>query len=313
MNRFIRYWNQNRIKIIITILIIAFIIILIQVINNILKQVQSEIPISNTVIKDTSIPDESVITGEKLPEEKTESNVNIIEEFVNYSNKKEYEKAYNLLSQECKDELYSTLDDFIVNYCNKIFYTEKTYNLELWQYTTNAYTYKIIYTENNILSTGNINSGNNIEDYITIVESSNGCKLNLNKLIEKKVINKTIEQDGIQISIIERTIYNDYEKYKITFKNNTNNTILLNEGTNGNDICLIDKNETEYDSIINEIPLINLELKPGIQKTLEIRFYKMYNLYRTINNINFRNIILDKESYSKDKNNARKISISIDI
>ena len=133
MTRFIRYFSQNRIRIIITILIVVFIIIIIQVVNYILKQSRTEYQPSNSItIEDTSIPSESVITGEKLPEETTNTNIETIQQFVDYCNNKQYENAYNLLSQDCKDELYNTLDTFINNYCNNIFTTNITYNLELW-------------------------------------------------------------------------------------------------------------------------------------------------------------------------------------
>lgn len=313
MKKLIRYWNQNRLKIIIIGIIIVFIIILIQTINGILERVNTDSNETNVVIKDTSIPGESVITGEELPEETTNTNVNIIKQFVDYANKKDYKSAYDLLTDECKDELYGTVDLFIQNYCNKIFNTEKTYNLELWQYTTNTYTYRITYTENNLLETGNINSNNNVEDYITIIENSEGYKLNINNFIEKRNINKTQEQDGIQITVNNRYMYTNYEKYSITIKNNTDKNILLNDGSNGNDICLIDNNDSEYDSILNEIPLMNLEINAGMQKTIEVRFYKMYNLYRTIRYINFKNIITDKESYEINNNNVNKLNISIDI
>ena len=39
MNKIIRYWNQNRKQIIIVIAIIAFIIIMLRVINNLAKQI----------------------------------------------------------------------------------------------------------------------------------------------------------------------------------------------------------------------------------------------------------------------------------
>ena len=121
MNRFIRYFNQNRVKIIIAILIVAFIIILVQAINNILKEMQTEEEPTEPVIQDSSRPVESVITGEELTEKTTDNNLNIISQFVEFCNNQEYENAYNLLSQDCKDAVYSTLDSFVTNYCNKVF------------------------------------------------------------------------------------------------------------------------------------------------------------------------------------------------
>ena len=315
MNRFIRYFNQNRVKIIIAILIVAFIIILVQAINNILKEMQTEEEPTEPVIQDSSRPVESVITGEELTEETTDNNLNVIGQFVGFCNNQEYENAYNLLSQDCKDAVYSTLDSFVTDYCNKVFTTNMSYNLELWYNASNAYTYRILYFENNILSTGNINPTNNIEDYITVTESEDGYKLNINNFIERETINKSqnIEGTEITITINDRYIYRSYERYTITVRNNTDKTILLSEGTNGNDICLVDSNEVEYDSIINEVSLANLELTPGVERTLDIRFYKMYNLYRTINSISFKNIILDKNTFEQDAENTQRLNINIDI
>ena len=315
MNRFIRYFNQNRVKIIIAILIVAFIIILIQAINNILKEMQTEEEPTEPVIQDSSRPVESVITGEELTEETTDNNLNVIGQFVGFCNNQEYENAYNLLSQDCKDAVYSTLNSFVTDYCNKVFTTNMSYNLELWYNASNAYTYRILYFENNILSTGNINPTNNIEDFITVTESEDGYKLNINNFIERETINKSqnIEGTEITITINDRYIYRSYERYTITVRNNTDKTILLSEGTNGNDICLVDSNEVEYDSIINEVSLANLELTPGVERTLDIRFYKMYNLYRTINSISFKNIILDKNTFEQDAENTQRLNINIDI
>lgn len=315
MKKFIRYLNQNRIKVIITIFIIVFLIALIHTINNILGQAQTEQPSTNSIIEDTSRPSESVITGEELPEETTDANIEIINQFVEFCNNKEYENAYNLLSQDCKEELFSTLDLFIANYSNAIFNADMTYNLELWYNTTSTYTYRITYYENNLLATGNINSSNNVEDYITVLVENGENKLNINSFVDKESINKSqISEDGkIEITVMNQYMYKDYEKYSIKIKNNTDKTILISEGTDSNDICLIDTNEVEYDSMINELPLVSLELSPGMERTIEIRFYKIYNLYRTIDRIAFKNIILDKEAFEQDSENAQTISISIDI
>lgn len=313
MKKLIRYWNQNRLKIIIIGIIIVFIIILIQVINGILARTKPEFNTENTEIKDTSKPSESVITGGEVKEEVTENNTNIINSFVDFCNKKDYQSAYNLLSQECKSTVFSTLDSFINNYCNKIKFNNITYDLELWYYTGSTYTYRITYFENNILATGNINSDNNIEDYITIVQEDDGNKLNISSFVDKVNVNKMQNNEGVEITINTRLRYRDYESYNITVKNTTDKTILLSEGNNGNDICLVDGNDVEYDSIINEVPLVNLEIAPGAQKTMDIRFYKMYNLYRTVEKISFKNIIKDREMYIQNVNNVERLKVSIDI
>ncbi len=315
MNRFIRFFNQNRIGVIVTILIVVFVILIIQVVNYFLKQNQGNNQTENYVIQDTSIPSESVITGEEIPDETTEENVDIINQFVEFCNNQQYENAYNLLTQDCKDELYSSLDSFIENYCNTVFTANMTYTAELWYNTTNMYTYRITYFENNILATGDINTGDSIEDYITVLSDDGEIKLNINDFINKEDINKsqTAENVDITITVNERYQHRDYEKYTVTIVNNTDKTILISDGIDSNDICLIDTNDVEYNSKINEIPGVILEFSPGTQRTIEISFYKMYNLYRTIDSMSFKSIILDKEAYEQNSESAETTSINIEI
>ena len=313
MNRIIRFFNQNRIRIIITILIIVFILSIIYAVNKILEQTRTDISQVSNHIEDSSVPIESVITGEEIDEEVTLENTNTIREFVDYCNSGNYQNAYNLLSEDCRNEVFSTLEQFISNYVNKIFMTSKTYRLELWYNTNNVYTYRIVYQENNLLETGNINSENTIEDYITIINENNEQRLNINGFIQKEAINVTNNTNNISITINNKSMYRSFEKYNITIVNNTDKTISLSDGTNGNEICLIDSNEEEYDSIISEVPVLFLEIDAGATRTLDIRFYKMYNPYRTINYIQFKNIITDLEDYELSENDELKLNMNIEI
>lgn len=312
MKKFIRYFNQNRIKVIITIFIIVFIIVLIYTVNGLLGQINENMTSDDNIIIDESFPSESVITGDSVSQEVTEKNVQIIEQFVEYCNNKDYENAYNLLTDDCKSEIYETVDVFQTSYCDSIFDTKKSYSLELLYYTNDSYTYSITYTEDNMLSTGIVNSSKNKQDYITLVETENGDKLNISSFIGKESINKTSEVNGIKIEVIDRFRYRTYERYSIRIENNTDKTILLSEGTNSNDICLVDSNDVEYNSMLNEIPATSLEIPAHTNRSLSISFYKNYNLYRTIESIRFKNIISDLDAYEIDSNITRTI-INIDI
>ena len=306
MNRFIRYWYQNRFKIIMTLIIVVFIWLLIYIINSILANIPQESINTNVTIQDSSKPTESVITGEEMPEETVNENTNLIQKFVSLCNEKNYNEAYNLLSTDCKEEVFTTIDDFKRNYVDKIFTSNKTYTLELWFNTNVEYTYRIVYIEDNILSSGTIDTINNKEDYITIIKENNEKKLNLNGFIAKEKIGNTSRQNNIEITVNNKLTYRSYEQYNITIKNNTNSTIKISDGQDGKEICLIDSNEVEYDSAINEISISDLIIEPGSTKNLSIKFYKIYNLYRTITKIRFKSI-------NTDINNTIPNVISIDI
>lgn len=299
MNRFIRYWNQNRKNILITLLIVIFIFIIIKVINNLLKEDNKNISYTNTIqIEDTSIPKESVITGQEVPEEITNNNLDIIKSFVEFCNTKQYERAYNLLSDECKKEKYNTINEFTEIYCKKIFESEKTYNLELWFTNEGDYTYRVTYINNNILQTGNIDSSKNFEDYITVTIEN---KLNISSFIKKKTINSKSENEQFSISISNEYVYKDYTEYEITIKNNSDNTILISNG-NSDDISITDKNDVKYKSALNENPIKDFEINPNAEKTIRVKFYKIYGTDRKIEFMKFNNIILDAEKYSTNPN-----------
>lgn len=313
MNRFIRYWNANRKEILITILVVAFAILLIKAINYILGQQTETTAINrNNIITDISIPTESVITGESLSDETTNLNMDVIQQFIAFCNDGDYQNAYNVLSNDCKEEVFRTLDEFKTNYYDKVFNTKKTYELELWYSNSGNYTYRIIYYNDNILSTGSLNTSNNVEDYITIVTENDEKKININGFISKEAISKSNNRSEIEITVNEKLSYRDYEIYSITVENNTDKTMMLSEGNN-NDICLIDDNETEYDSIMNEIPLVDLQVQPYSTKTIDIKFNKLYGEDRMVEQILFKNIILNIDENSNESENTSKIDLSVNI
>ena len=129
------YYN-NKEKIWLGIGIIALVIVIIQIINNRIKKnkeeqlanINSNIDYSNqTYLPSKSFP---IMSGSKVSDEELEEDTNLIKEFIDYGNSNNVEGAYNLLSQECKDEMFSDIDRFYNNYFKNIFYEKKSYDLD---------------------------------------------------------------------------------------------------------------------------------------------------------------------------------------
>lgn len=296
MNKIIRYWNQNRQKIIIIIAIIAFFIIIIQLINGLLKNNNSSgenVNISKTV--DVTKPNKSEITGQELPEKLAETNTDLVKDFITYCNNQEVQNAYNLLSTDCKQEYRNDINIFKSNYFDKIFNNVKTYKLDFIGNISGAYTYKITYYAEDLLATGGI-SNNNIEDYITIIKENSEDKINISSFIRKESINKSQSSNNVEVTVNSKRIYKSYEIYSITIKNNTKGNISISDGINNSDIYLMDKNDTKYTAFVNELPTYNLSLKNGQQANIEIKFNKIYDIYRNIEKMYFDNIKINDEN-----------------
>ena len=317
MRRLIKYFNQNRKKILLIVLVIVFLIILVRVLNYMVKtNIQEERnSISNVQInKDTSIPDEAIISGEKISEEKASDDKKMIENFVQACNEKDYTKAYNMLTDDCKNIVFSgTMDSFVKNYCDLIFQTPKTYQLEGWLDKVQGMTYKVTYLEDNILATGGISEGLNYMDYITVIEENNETKLSIYNFINSYELSKIESKNNVEIQLNREDVYMDYVIYTVTVTNRNENTILLSNNTDNKQICLVDSNDSEYISYLNEIPQFNLIINKGEQKKFTIKFGKGYSSSSNSEYIRFKNIYLDYNAYVNNPNDENLQKIQMDI
>ncbi len=317
MKKLLRYWNQNKRKILITIAVIALIIIIIQIANNMVREQnkknnnnQAE---RNIVANDITKPSNSVISDTKLTEKETKENSNFIEQFVSYCNQKKADEAYQLLTDDCKAELYPTKEIFVSNYINQIFGEQVNFELQLWHTVSNYYTYRITYNKGNLLQTGGQSSSSNFLDYITLVKQNGEYKLNINKFIRKETLNRQGSNSGIEVAIHSKSIYMDYEIYHMTVQNNTQKTILLNDGTSANNFSLMGTNNSTFSSDISELPLSRLTLDAQYKRTMDIKFNKVYMSASTPQVMQMTNVYLDKVQYDTKQEEPQKIIIKINL
>lgn len=305
----IRYYNQNRIFIWTVIIAIIILIIAIQALNDLVINSNNREVVQNIVIEDDYRNNPSIdvlISDDKVKEEKEL----VIDQFIRYCNARKIENAYNLLTDDCKEELFPTVEIFEKNYYNKIFNTTKLYSKEKFY----SKTYKIKYYDD-VLSTGNINT-TNIEDYYTIVNENDTVKLNISNYIGKVNLEREYQNNSFELQVIQKQIYKEYEEYEIEFRNLSDKIILLDSKESTKMIYLLGKSNVKYYALSHEILLDDLIIKPKTTKKLTIKFNKEYNSNNIINNLTFSNIIMDYESYKEEnlKNNYKNIrSISIDL
>ncbi len=304
LNSIIRFYNLNKGKIWRIIIIVVAIILLIQVLNSIAKKSREES--SNVVNDETSnksqtsskspnIMQTQVSTGgSDVSKSDARNNQMLIANFVSYCNNKSITDAYNMLSEECKKELFSTEDEFNNKYLKKIFTNKKDYNIEAWKNTSVGVTYRVTYVDD-ILSTGKV--GTNTEDYITV--DGNG-KLNIFRFIGSEKLNKSASNDIATIQILDKVVYDDYEKYSIRVTNNTKNTIMINRKEDNDGIYTVYSGSSEkYSAFISEIYEQNLTIEANQTKYLSIRINKLYTGDSAVKKMVFSDIIKNKKEFEK--------------
>ena len=274
--------------------------------NSLLREENDDSNKSSTKI--TNKPTSSGASGQTISEVQTDKNIEIIDKFIGYCNNKNHENAYNMLTNGCKEEYSNSIDDFKDKYINTIFKSSKSYKLELWMMYAEIYTYKINYYNNNLLATGGKSLSSGIDGYITV--TSDGY-ISVGNFIRKQNINKSNTSQNIEILVNDKRFYKDYEIYNVTIRNRTDKTIMLAEGNYGREICVVDEKGVEYPSYIDEIEKESLSIKPGYERNINIKFSKIYDIYRIINSLKFKDIILDKEQYDKNSSSDNKLEIEV--
>ncbi len=305
MHNLISFYNQNRKKIwiiIITIIGVFFIS------KRLIFMLGNRESISNNYILQENINSDlnsialysqkSAITGKTTAISKEE--VTVIDKFVSYCNSRDIEHAYNLITDECKQEMFQNINSFKKIYYDTIFGTSKrTVKIENWY----GDIYLVDYNED-ALSTGVYSSENNIRDYITICkDSENNYKLNINKYIGRKEINKVGQKGNLQIKIIRKDEYMDYEKYTFEIKNVSDNTVLIGNIDDYKNVSYLqDKNNIKYDAITTELSEVQLTVLAKQTKTIQIKYYNPYSSTKIIKRLVFPKIYLDYDFYKKIQN-----------
>ncbi len=307
MHNLIRMYNQNRIKIWITVIGIIIAITLVQIINNAVKEnnieknrnliAQEQEKYNNQKYTNES---KSMVSGGVVSESKQNTYGNLIDEFFTYCINKEPEKAYDLLSSDCKKVLYPSEKIFEELYYNEKFNGNKKYSFQSWS-SSSEYIY-LVKIYDNMLATGKDNTSNYLQDYVTIVDEGNSnYKISISSFIEIEPIEKSVSKDGISILIKESYVYMDYQVFNIEVSNTTNNTISLVDYSNNKSLCATDINGIEFNALLNENTEEDFIISSQKKKNIKIKFSNSYRVGNGIQKIKFSNIIKDYNTYLNNK------------
>lgn len=292
MNKIRRYYNQNRKKIWGIIIIIAFAFAIQQAINFYIKN-QNEKEINNLIAKSStnnnSAISENKQTSNNTATQTTQTDIKeaTIKQFVNYCNKKELENAYNMLTDECKEQMFNDLEKFTQIYYGSAF-ENRAKEAIINKWSNNTY---LVYLKENALSTGRATDDNQKGDYITVVKNDDGnYRLNVNSYVGYEQINKTKEENEIKIEVVCKNAYMNYEEYKLIVTNKSNMDITLDTLYSVDTIFIEDVNGTKYSSYSHELSKELLTITKGHTRELNIKFYNSYSAGRKIKTLVFSDL-----------------------
>lgn len=317
MHNLRHFYYQNKEKIWKVVLIIALLLGLIQFLNyRASKGTTSGTVVTNTTNNDyysdnqnkTYISDQSAISGQTVTVEDAQKINATISKFLQYCKNEQYQEAYDMISDDCKEKIYQTIDEFTNKYAKTKMTKNHVYEIEKWIRNT----YRISISED-VLATGNIGDDSKREEYITIVKENSQNKLNINSYIGQKNIEKQAIKNNVKITVTSRESYIDYEIYNFKVENLSDKTIKLDTMEKADTIYLEDSNGHKYSSCSYELLEEELIISKKMSLEIAIKFSNAYSINENIEKIAFSNLILDYGQYQQNPEGTKLTKFEINI
>lgn len=262
VRRFLRAYKNVLIVIVIIWAIIFFI-------NMILKNRPQKLTPSVTYEAHTSIMDSTKDTPKSLQEPIED----IIKEYIGYCNEGNYQKAFNMLSEDCrKYEFNDSVQDFMTHVLVKM-PTPKKYSIQNYSNVKygkkKMYVYEIKYTDD-LLATGLTNSTYAFtSENLTFYEGEDGLEMNAGNYIYHEDIKRISENEYLKIDVIDKVVNYSIETYEVKFTNRSDYTVVIADGEESDEAILTLPNESRKRSGTSDIVL-----KPKESLTMSFVFPK---------------------------------------
>ena len=208
-------------------------------------------------------PHESVMENGSVPTNLQEPIEQLIGQFVENCNNKDYEAAYNLLTEDCKNNIYPDIELF-KQYVDSVFPNKKIYNIQNFSNKDEIYIYTVNIL-NDILATGlNDEVDENVysEKYV-VIEENGQLKLSIRQYIGRQNLTYIYEDEYMKIKIESVDIKYDNIVYNLNITNKSENYIVYSDYSVDYEIAL-DTSEglkRRADEVLEPITLDKLETK----------------------------------------------------
>lgn len=319
MHKLIRWYNQNTIKAWFGLIVIILFFLIFFRLRNLATNREFNVTQDIISLENNSdynsislASDKSVTTGQRA--EISNDEIEAIDKFISFCNSGNIQEAYNLISNECKEQLYNEVNDFQEAYYKPVFAGGKRIaSIEIWSNKT-----YIIELNEDALATGSFSKENSLQDYFTIVHDDEGnIKLNINGYIGRVNYNKTVTKDKLEIKLLREDKYMDYDIFTFNVRNNLGELALLGKIDDSENVSyLVDKNNIKYQAYVHEMERTLLELDGNTEKTIQIKYFNEYSSSRKINRLVFPRVYLNYNAYLnyQNKNNyAGLVEINFDF
>lgn len=250
-------------------------------------------------------PHDVLLTSEfKVPEELQNPIEDLIDDYINKCNSKDYSGAYNLLTDDCKKYVFDDSLDNFTEYASSIFKSKKRYSIQDYSNYGKYYIYSVKIIDD-IITTGLTG-----QEYAYYEEkmgiSRNGEKLQLcvSDYMGHTDLKKSGEDDNIKIRVESRDEYYGFEIYTIRITNKTEKKIVLFDNIVKNELSLITGTDARDPIQTNGA----IYLVPGETRTFEVTFAKYYDEEKKADTLGFNKIRIMNEYTGEEETEEEELA-----
>lgn len=225
----------------------------------------------------------------------------LIDEYIGYCNEGNYQKAFNMLSEDCREYSYDNSVEKFMRHVLVKMPNPKKYSIQDYSNTTyngnKIYIYEIKYTDD-LLATGLTNSTYSFtSEKLTFYRDDDGnIQMNSGDYIYHTDIQSISENEYFKIDVVDKVVNYSVETYQIKLTNRSNYTVVVSDGQESNEVVLVLPNETRNRSEITDIVL-----EPQEAITMEFTFPKFIDDGDVSQSILFSSIrVMEKYSGTED-------------
>jgi len=277
-------------------------------INLLMKLNTDEPTATNTYEPHVSIMDSGKSTPKSLQEPIEEK----IKNYVDACNEGNFEKAYNMLSEECKTYAFDNNIDNFLRHVRVKMPMPKKYYIQDYSETKygnkKMYIYEVRYTDD-FLATGLSNGEYSYipEKYVFFKDSDGGLEMNVGDFLYHEDIKSISENEYLKIDVIDKIVDYETEKYNVRFTNRSDKTVVIADNQEVDEVLLILPQESRKLEGVEK-----LVLKPGETIEEEMIFSKYVDDGDVSQSIRFSSIRI-MEKYSGTEENIPEETIKQEI
>lgn len=230
----------------------------------------------------------------------------IIDNYVNKCNEKDYSGAYALLTDDCKKNVFGDSEEKFKEYAEGIFPHKKRYSIQDYSNYGEYYIYSIKLIDD-IITTGLTDQEfAYYEEKIAIKQNGDQLQLCVNNYMGYQELKNVAEDDYLKIRVENKKQYYNYEVYELRITNKTDKTAVLYDSVAGNEIYGTIGDENRNPSMVSSTILLD----PNETRTFYITFDKFYDNDVAITGIIFDKIRIMNEYTGREETEEEEINKS---